>query len=329
MSRASAGRVRSAPDTGTGVPLGGLLLLGALTLFWGCNWPAMKLGLRTLPPWTFRTVCLAVGGVGLLGIAKAGGHPLRIPRGERGPICLVAFFNITAWHLLSAYGLMLIQAGRAAILAYTMPLWAVLLGRALLGERLTPARRLGLGLGLLGMAILVGPEARRLLAAPVGALLVVAAAACWALGTVIMKRYRWTLPTVLLTGWQVALGGLPVLAGALLLETPPPLADLDVAGLAGTAYAAVIGVILCHYLWFRIVRMLPSGVAAIATLGVPVVGVFSSALVLGEGVGLAELAALGLVVSALGLVLGGPRRPVRGHGGGSLQSGRESRTIAR
>ena len=54
-------------------PLGGLLFLGTLTVLWGSNWPAMKLALRELDPWTFRTVCLLVGGGGLLAlVARAG-----------------------------------------------------------------------------------------------------------------------------------------------------------------------------------------------------------------------------------------------------------------
>jgi hypothetical protein len=51
-------------------PLGGILLLGALTILWGGNWPAMKLALRELDPWTFRTVCLLVGGDGLLALQR-------------------------------------------------------------------------------------------------------------------------------------------------------------------------------------------------------------------------------------------------------------------
>ena len=111
-------------------PLGGLVLLGALTVLWGSNWPAMKLALRELDPWTFRTICLLVGGGGLLALVRVGGQSLRVPRPERGPLAVVAFFNITAWHLCSAYGLTLVQAGRAVIIAYTMPLWTVIFARA-------------------------------------------------------------------------------------------------------------------------------------------------------------------------------------------------------
>ena len=195
---------------------GGLLFLGTLTVLWGSNWPAMKLALRELDPWTFRTVCLLVGGGGLLALVGAGRQSLRVPRAERWPLCLVAFFNITGWHLCSAYGLTLVQAGRAVIIAYTMPLWTVVFGRLLVGERITPARLVALGLGLAGMAALLAPEARALSAAPGGVLLMLGAAVSWAIGTVLTKAQRWTISTGALTGWQLVLGAVPIAVGAVI-----------------------------------------------------------------------------------------------------------------
>lgn len=293
-------------------PLGGLLLLGALTILWGSNWPAMKLALRELDPWTFRTICLLGGGGGLLALARAGGHSLRVPRAERWWLALVAFFNITLWHLCSAYALTLVQAGRAAIIAYTMPLWTVVFGRLLVGERITRARLAALGLGLGGLAALAAPEAHALWAAPGGTLLMLGAAVSWAIGTVLTKAHRWSVPTAVLTGWQIVLGALPIALGAALRlagtdNAGPltPVTTLSAAAFVGTAYATLVGVVFCHWAWFRLVAILPATVAAIGTLGIPIVGLFTSALVLGERVGPAELLALVLVVGGLGILVGG------------------------
>jgi drug/metabolite transporter (DMT)-like permease len=289
----------------------------------------MKLALRDLDPWTFRTVSLLAGGGALLGLVRAGGQSLAVPRAQWGPLCLVAVFNITAWHLLSAYALTLIGAGRGAIIAYTMPLWTVLLGRLLHGERLTAGKVAALALGSAGMAVLLAPEARRVWDAPGGALLMLGAAALWALGTVLVKTLPWSVPTATLTGWQLLAGAAPVAAGALArlwwigtdaagVAAPTP------GGLAGLAYATFVGVTFCHWAWFRLVSLLPAGVASIGILGVPIVGVFSSALVLDEPVGWPEAAALGLVVSGLAcLVFGLERRdeaPLSGRAGGGPAS---------
>lgn len=290
-------------------PLAGLLLLGALTVFWGGNWPAMKLALRELDPWTFRTVCLLAGGGGLLALVRAGGLRLSVPREDRASLCLVTLFNITAWHLLSAYGLTLIGAGRAAIIAYTMPLWTVVFGWLLLRERLTAPRLLALALGLAGLAVLLLPEAARLAAAPAGVLFMLGAAAMWAVGTVLIKARRWRMPTAVLTGWQLVLGAVPIVAGAAVLGRAPSPATLAGATLAGVAYATVVGVIFCHWAWFKVVEILPATVATIGTLGVPVVGVLSSALVLGEPVGTGEGIALVLVGAGLAVLVSGGGQP--------------------
>jgi drug/metabolite transporter (DMT)-like permease len=279
----------------------------------------MKLALDEIDPWVFRTVCLLVGGAGLLGLARAGGQSLRVPPGERRPLAVVAFFNITAWHLCSAYGLTRIQAGRGVIIAYTMPLWTVVFGRLLVGERITRTRMAALGLGLAGLAALVAPAARALWDAPGGTLLMLGAAAGWSIGTVLTKSAVWTIPTAVLTGWQVVLGGVPIALGAALRLASAgsagsgiALAVPSTAALLGTAYATLVGVIFCHWAWFRLVAILPAAVAAIGTLGIPIVGLFSSALILGEPVGAGELVALILVVGGLGILVGELSGGVRG-----------------
>ena len=80
------------------LPRSGYLLLAGVTLFWGANWPAMKIVLEELPVWWFRSLCLIVGGVGLLAIARLSGQRLSVPAGEIPKLLLCAFFNVIAWH---------------------------------------------------------------------------------------------------------------------------------------------------------------------------------------------------------------------------------------
>jgi drug/metabolite transporter (DMT)-like permease len=161
------------------------------------------------------------------------------------------------------------------------------------------------------MAALVAPEAGALWAAPAGTLLMLGAAVSWAVGTVLTKSRRWAIPTALLTGWQVVLGGVPIALGAALRLAVADDAGVrawvapSAAALVGTAYATLVGVLFCHWAWFRLVAILPAAVAAIGTLGIPIVGLFASAVALREPVGSAELLALVLVVSGLGILVGG------------------------
>ncbi|MEJ5376983.1 MAG: DMT family transporter [bacterium] len=285
----------------------GFLLLGFLTLTWGLGWPIMKLALAEVPPWNFRTLCLLGGGLMILSLAKGKGESLQVPTRELIPLLMVAAVNVTGWNLLSAYGIMILEAGRAAILAYTMPLWACLLGRIMLGERLTTWRVLGLGLGLLGLALLMGPEAKLVGKTPLGSVLMLGAAFSWALGTVLIKKRAWSISTRVFAGWQLILGGLPVLVGTVFLEQPIWKLEISLKACLATTYVVVVGVVLGYWGWLEVIKIFPVSVASLGTLVVPAIGVLSGGLLLGEPLGWRELGALGLVTLGLVGVVAGQR----------------------
>lgn len=285
------------------LPKTGLVLLAAISLFWGANWPGMKIVLAEIPVWWFRAMCVGVGGLGLLAIARASGSSLRVPRGEIGPLLLVSLFAMFGWQVLSAYGVSKMPAGRASIIAFTMPVWAAFLSYALLGEPITRFKVLGLLLGMTGLAILVGQDLMVFNKAPLGALFMLGAALSWGIGTVLFKKYRWTTPVAVLVGWQLAVSAMPITAVAMLFEPVPGLTHISAKALFALLYVFAFPIIFCHWAFFRVVSMFPATVAAMGTLAVPVIGVYSSALVLGEPVGWREFAALLLICAAMASVL--------------------------
>lgn len=284
--------------------LGLLISLGVL---WGLNWPAMKLALGQLSPWTFRAVSVWTAAALLLIIARAAGDRSLPARATWPDLAILSVVNVTGWHVLSAYGIMLVPGGRAAIIAYTMPLWAALLSSWILKERIAPVVWLALALGLAGVALLVLPEVERFGAAPEGALFMVGAAIAWALGTVLIKRRAWGMGMLALTGWQLLLGGVPIVAVWLLQGAPHDLHALTPAGAVATLYAALVGLVFCFAAFNKVVSLVPASLAAVGTLLIPCVGLVSSHLLLGEPLGWRETLALASVVTGLGLVLR-PRR---------------------
>ncbi len=288
------------------LPPEGFLLIAGITLFWGVNWPAMKVAFGEIPVWTFRSLCLVVGGVGLLGLAKLGGRSLRIPPSDLKPLMLSCLFNVIGWHLFSGYGISLIPAGRAAIIAFTMPIWTSLFGAFFLGERMTAGKWAGLALGTAGLAVLMGEDIAVLGAAPLGTLFMFGAAISWALGTIVIKKTDWTISSGTLVGWQMSIGAVPIILGMLIIEGVPRVEGLSEEAIWATLYVLALPILFCQWAYFRLVRLFPAALAAIGTLMIPVVGVFSSALLLGEPIGPGEVVALGLVCSALAVVLGPP-----------------------
>jgi len=302
MSDAPATAVGLPPRAGLNIG-SGLALLALLTLLWGSNWPMMKLAVGAMPVLTFRTICLLGAGLGFVIICRLTGQSFRIPRGELKPLLIVSLFNITLWHICSAAGLQHMAAGRATIVAFTMPLWAALLAIPVLRERPTWMTVLGLAVGLAGMAALILPERESVFTDPLGPLFMMTAAVAWAIGTVAVKRFRFTMPVSVLTGWQLLLGGIPVTAGALWFDR-----GFDAGAVSGgvwlaVAYSVLVATLFCHWAWFKLVQSFRAVAVAVGSLAIPVVGVAASAIGLGEPVGWDVFAALFLVLIALFLVL--------------------------
>lgn len=298
--------MKTASKAGT-LPRAGIVLLVLLTLAWGVNWPIMKVTLAEYPIWTFRAICIVGGVLGLFGIAALNRMPLGVPRSEWPRLLIMSLFNITGWNLCSAYGVTYLPSGRAAIIAYTMPLWSVLLSVWVLREPMTKRRAIGVGLGTLGIAVLIGADLPKLGAAPVGTIFMLGAALSWALGTVIMKRYPLGMPTVVMTAWLMLVGGLPIVAGAVWMA-PDSFHTHGFWANFGVAYNVLVSFVFCYWAWFKILEMVPAAVASLATLMIPVVGVFSGMLVLGEVPHWSDIAALLLVMAALATVLIAPMR---------------------
>lgn len=294
------------------VPPLAVVLIIAISLLWGLNWPAMKLVVGELSPWTFRVVCVAVAGASLLALARLSGERI-IPRRETWlPLALLSLFTVTLWHMLTAFALITIGGGRAAVLAFTMPLWASMLSVVVLRERLRWRQLTALALGLAGIALLLLPELGRFGSVPAGYFLMIAAAMCWGIGTVGQKLRNWQIGILALAGWQLVIGGIPIVAIWAVLEPSPDFSRLTPLGLAALAYVVFVALVFCFSSYIRLVSLLPANIAAISTLAIPVVGLWSSGLLLGEPIGIADAAALALIVSALALVLLRPTTRKRG-----------------
>lgn len=278
-------------------------VLAALTFAWGFNWTAMKVALTEVPPWIFRSLCLGLGSAVLFAFLRAGGQKLVLPSGQWGRLVLLALLNITSWNMLVAFGLAFIPSGRAAILAYTMPVWAIPLSVWLLGERMTRRKLAGLALGIGALALLLGGAARELGAAPLGALMVLGAAVTWALGTVLQKRFPVQLPVGPYTAWIMFLGGVPIFFGSLLFEDWRALTHVGTAATLGVLYNVFVSFAFAHWAWIKLATSVPVSVFSISMLVIPAVGVLSGIVFLGERPSWMEVAALALVLGALVAVI--------------------------
>ncbi|RJG03070.1 DMT family transporter [Noviherbaspirillum sedimenti] len=279
----------------------GLLCLAITSIGWGVNWPAMKFLLREWPPLFARGSAGVIAAIVIACIAAMCGQSLRVPRAQIGRLLVSAFINVIAWMGFTTLSLRWLQAGQAALLVYTMPVWATLLAWPFLGKRPGAASLCGLALCIGGVGLLFGGGELALgIDKLPGVLFALGAAILFALGTVAVAPLA--LPPLTTVAWQLALGCAPMLAYGLLVEKPD-FSAITPAGMGVMTYMTIVPMGVCYMTWFAALRRLPPATASVATLLTPVVGVCAAALALGEPLGAREFAAMGLTLAGIALAL--------------------------
>ncbi len=256
------------------------LTLVLVTIIWGLNWPSARFGLQDFSPWLFRTISFGAGALILLGVARSRGISLAIERGAaRRHLAAAGLLSIGGFGIFAAFAQLATTTSRTAICAYTMPIWATLLARIFLGERLDARRGAALLLGIAGLAVLFRP----LLAngVPLGALYALGSAISWAAGTVILKGARIEAHPIAITAWQLVAGTIAVAIG-LVIDGGTVSSDIHITSIAGMLYSTFIGTALAYLLWFQAIARLPASTAGLGTLLVPVIGVLAAMLLLGD-----------------------------------------------
>jgi len=306
--------MRNSPARADAHPMAHAILpILLLAVVWGCNWPVLKIGVTEIAPLTFRSLTLPFAALGLFLITHWSGESIRIPRDWWGRLGILAGLNIAGWNGFVLFGVQQLPAGRSAIIAYTMPIWATLIAMVVLNEPLNRRKIVGLLLGMLGMAILLGDDIRHIRTAPTGALLILVAAILWACGTVLLRKWKPPFAQNALSGWMMLLGWVPLFILAPFFDPHPVsyLTTLSAKAWFAIAYNIVLAGTLAHWAWFTLARTLPVAVSSLSSLPVPVVGVFAGMLFLGERPGVTEFTALALVLASLFAVLFQPKQKAR------------------
>jgi drug/metabolite transporter (DMT)-like permease len=277
------------------------LLLVVLCIGWGTTWVTMRMALEDIPPFSMRVATLSLGAIVLTAFALIQGRRLTISsRRTWVHICFASLFNIVAFSVFTPFAQLGAETSRVAILVYTMPIWAALMARPILGERMTPTRLVALGLCVAGMTILIAPLAG--LRIPTGIMLALSAGMSWAAGTVYLKWARLEGDPTAITIWQIVFGVVVVAIFLLVFEGSLHL-NASAWSLFGLVYSGIVGTGLCYFLWFDIVRRLPASTAALGILSSPVIGVVTAMIVLGERPTWSDAAGFALMLSASAVVM--------------------------
>lgn len=273
-----------------------LLLALVVILAWGVNFVVIKLGLHGVPPMLLGTLrfCLAAF-----------------------PAILFVRRPQVSWRLLLAYGLTIslgqfaflfsamyvgMPAGLASLVLQAQAFFTLAFAATFLGEKVRRVSLVGLLVAALGL-LLIGTE-HGVTMTLAGFLLTLAAAAMWGLGNIVTKKIG-KVDMLGLVVWGSLIPPIPFFVLSLLLEGPEQIAtaltSLSAGSIFAIVYLAFIATLVGYGIWSRLLSRYPAGQVAPFSLLVPVVGLTSAAVLLGEQMTLQQ--EVGGVAVMLGLLI--------------------------
>jgi len=287
---------------------GDLLKLGVMILLWGFSWPAMKLCLHSISPLWMAAIRFGSAAVCLFIFTGIRGE-LRLPVKQDLPIIAsVSIFQMMAFTLLSLVAMSKIGAGQAALLAYTTPLWVSLITVVVLRQSLLKSQFYSVIAGLLGIIVVCSPSLLQgQSSVMLGDLMLLGAAVCWSIVIVHVKQHRWHSSPLMLAPWQMLVSALPLTLLALMTEGIPQITwNAQLVGLL--TFIGPVATCFCFVISLAVGRRISSVSMSIATLGVPVIGMFSSILFLSEQVTVTIAVGVVLIIGSLIGILVSPAK---------------------
>lgn len=288
----------STPAPATPTPRWAVLALVVMSLIWGYNWVVMKQVVQYVDPFDFSAVRTLFGALALFAIIVVLRRPLRLEALPQvlllGLLQTAAFTGLIQWALVTA------DAGKTAVLVYTMPFWLLALAWWWLGERIRGVQWAALLLAGGGLVLILEPWA--LGGQAFSNALAVLGGLVWALAAVVAKRLRArvNIDLLTLTAWQMLFGSVVLCAIAWILPASKPLNPVPYF-YGALIFNAVFATALAWWLWLYVLQNLSAGMAGLSVLGIPLIGVLAGWIELGERPQGLELAGMLLIGAALAL----------------------------
>lgn len=271
---------------------------------WAGNWPLMKLALGDAPPMQFVLMRL-IGATALLWpFLLAVREPALPSKGERLGLAWVGLLQVAGFMIFGIIGLSIVPAGRAIVLAYTMPLWAIPIGLTLWPEAFGWRQFAGAAVGFAGLVLFMNPglvdwSNGRVLA---GNAFLIAAAICWAFGSCFYRSRKWRSPFWTQTFWQILVSIVPVAALAFAFGAGQPI-HWSARLVAILVYNWIVSTALGYFLWNKVLTMIPASVAGQVMALTPIGGFLLSIAIFGGTVGGDVMISVALIIAGIILTL--------------------------
>jgi O-acetylserine/cysteine efflux transporter len=276
------------------MPLKDMLLALVVVLAWGLNFIAIKLGLHGIPPMLLGALRFFFAAVPAVFFIKRPNVPWR------WLILYGLTISFGQFALLFSAIYVGMPAGLASLVMQAQAFFTLLFAVLLLNERLRMQHLFGLLIAAAGLAI-IGMQGGHTMTIA-GFLLTLCAALSWSAGNIVTKKIG-KVDMLGLVVWGSLLPPLPFLAMSLWLESPQAIAtalsNISMVSILSILYLAFIATLLGYSLWSRLLSRYPASHVAPFSLLVPVIGLSSASLLLGEQLTSAQM--LGTVFVMVGL----------------------------
>lgn len=274
------------------------ILMGlAFAIMWASAFTSTRMIVLEAPPLMALALRFVVSGVIGILIARAMGETWRnLTRAQWRAVIVLGLCQNALYLGLNWVAMQWIEAGLASIIAATMPLIVAFLGWGLFGERLRPMGIVGLALGLVGVAIIMGARLQGG-SDPIGILMCFAAALALAVATLTVRGAS-------AGGNVMMVVGLQMLVGALALGVIAPIfedwdVDLNARLVWAFVYTLLVPGLLATWVWFKLVGRIGAIRAATFHFLTPFFGVATGALLLGEQLGAGDVIGVGIIMAGI------------------------------
>ena len=273
-----------------------LVLLILLVLIWSSVWSLFKVAMEVIPPLSFRVIIGLPACVLLLLLGFKKVKTFKIPKNEWNSLLLISLFNVTLWQVLMLYGIGMLGGGRAAVLTYTMPVWATIFATLFGYEKISTSIIISLIFGMIGIFFL--SIEINIFENMFGFLVTLSAGFSWAIGTMIVKFGDIKSDGLIVAGWQQLIGVLPIIPFAFYF-------DLNNFGSIEFRHILVIlfGIFLSsaytYWAYFTILQKFSVTVTSISVMAVPILAILIDYIILNIKFSIFDFFALIFIVAGI------------------------------
>lgn len=275
--------------------------LSVMVLLWGFSWPATQVALTAISPlWlaTFRFGSAAFCLFAFLAVRREIALP---KRGDLPIVLSIGLLQMMTFTGLGMIAMTRTDTSHSVLIAYTTPLWTVVLSWIAFRARPSRLQAAALLVGLTGVALICSPLETdwSTPGAFMGAGFLVMAAIAWSMVILHVRRHRWVSSPLALAPWQMLLATLPLAILGTAFEGLPHDVDWNVSLIETMFFIGPIATSACFVISAEHGRRISTFAMSNFTLGVPLIGIFGSVLFLSNQLSSIFLIGLGLVVGGM------------------------------